>query len=128
MFLEDKPVKKSIVEILTTNEYRTSVFAPKQIGRIVADVIGVNSVCQGKPISRGDGFYERGFVNPKNEKILYLINAEKKVIGVFSNDFNLFDDQDKVNDKNQYVWHGSFEEIVDEFKKANYKLVEGGIK
>jgi len=123
MFRQGEKVNESIVDVLIRNDARTSVWQPKKEGRLIADIIGVNSACQGKPIELANGFYERGFVNPNEESTLYLIDAEKKIIGRFPNNFNLFYDQDKVPDKNEYTWNGTFDEILEEFRKAGYTFM-----
>ncbi len=115
---------KTIVDILTTNEVRTSVWAQIKPGRLISDIIGINSVCQGKPIGIGNGFYERGLVDPEAEDTLYLINAERKVLGMMPNNLNLFYDQDKVWDENRYTWEGTFQDILHEFEKVGYSIEE----
>jgi|SRR3989344_1651181 len=115
---------RTIVDILTTNKARTSVYAPKEDGRIIPDIIALNSVSQGAPLKLWFGFYERGFVNPKNDEVLYLIDAERKIIGIRPNNINLFLDADKADVlKGRFVWDGTIPEIIEQFKKAGYELV-----
>lgn len=128
MFYQDKKVEGSIVNILTRNDAKTSVWAPKKPGRIISDLIGLNSVCQGKPVNLGwHGGYERGFLNPQKEDALYLIDADRKIINCVPNSFNLFYDQDKVMDKNTYIWYRTFEELLEEFKRAGYGVVDRSV-
>jgi len=93
------------------------------IGRLIQDIIGINNVRQGTPIEIGNGFYERGFVDPINPDLLYLIDAERKIIGIRPDNINIFLDADKVNDMNRFVWDGIVPEILEQFKKAGYELV-----
>jgi len=124
----EKVTDRDVVDVLTTNKYRTSVWAPRKEGKIILDIIGLNSVSQGVPIEHvvsGKVYDERGFVNPQDESLLYMIDADEKVIWKMPNKTNLFYDQDKVADNNRFVWDGTFQEFIDEFRKRNYVLQEG---
>ncbi|MGV8152235.1 MAG: hypothetical protein ACP5OG_04070 [Candidatus Nanoarchaeia archaeon] len=123
---QNREVEKSIVEILTNNWVRTSVYLPKQKGMILPQLIGINSVAEGKPINLG--FYkahERGLFNPKQDDRYYLIDEPAKQIITVENKFDLFYDADKVPDNTKYLWNGSFEDILEEFKNAGYKTFNG---
>jgi hypothetical protein len=113
---------KTIVDILTDNEVRTSVWAPKNPERILADIIGVNSVSLEGPVKFDNGWYERGIVDPDDESLIYLIDAERKILGAHKPTFFLFYDQDKVRDENRYEWKGTFQEILDEFEIEGYRV------
>ena len=120
-----EPVERGIVEILTDSKARTSIWQPKQDNRIISEIIGINSVSHGKPTKWGNGIYERGFWNPDKMDELYFIDSENQLITVLPVNKNLFYDQDKVSGNNEYVWHGNFEDILNEFRDGGYEIENG---
>lgn len=123
MFLQNKKVERGIVDLLTQEDMRVSVFLPKEPGRLISELIGINSVNFEGPVKLWNGLYERGLWDPAIKNSLYLIDSENKRIVIVPNDINLFYDQDKVSDRNRYTWHGTFDEILREFEIAGYSLV-----
>ena len=122
MFLQNKKVERGIVDLLTQENMRVSVFLPKEPGRLISELIGINSVNFEGPVKLWNGLYERGLWDPAIKNSLYLVDSENKRIVIVPNDINLFYDQDKVPDRNRYTWHGTFDEILKEFETAGYKL------
>jgi hypothetical protein len=119
---QEEVMDKTIVDVMTDNKVRTSVWAPKSQDKVLADIIGVNSVSYTGPVKMGNGWLERGFVDPDDEILIYLIDAERKILGAHKPTFFLFYDQDKVQDENRYEWRGTFQEILDEFELEGYRL------
>jgi hypothetical protein len=120
----EKLADRSIVDILTSDDSRTSVFAPKKEGKVLQSIIGVNSVSQGAPVRIRGKYDERGFVDPEDSRVIYFIDAKCKKIRACPNEMNLFYDADKVNSENQYVWNGTTQEMLDEFKKSGYEIFD----
>ncbi len=118
---DGEPTAKSIVDILTYDFERASVWT-NVYPPIFRNIMGINGVDENGPIYFYGGYHERGLVNPDDSSKAYLIQAEKKVLGVIPNVVNLFTDQDKVLSENRFLWDGSFEEILDEFRKEGYRL------
>jgi len=120
-------VKEGIVEILTNNDARTSIWTPRRKDVLFPEIIVVNSVCQGKPVKLWEkGLYERGFQDPEKQDTLYLIDNETRIVNCVPNKLSLFYDQDKVRDENRYTWYGTFLEFIEEFRKADYEFVKYG--
>ena len=115
-------LEKNIVDLLTTNEFRTSLLwkeNPSEQG--FPDIIGINSVCNGKPIRWGKNIYERGLENLK-QRTIYFIDAENKSLYISERHTNLFYDADKVDTGHQFVWEGEFQEILNEFLRRGYQI------
>ncbi len=123
LYRPEVEINKSIVDILTTNEFRTSIWWKEYPKQRFPEIIGLNSVCQGKPVRLSENFYERGLEDSKNN-LLYLIFSEKKILYFLKRRFNLFYDLDKVDSRNQFLWEGSFDEIIKEFQKKDYSIKE----
>ncbi len=62
---------ESIVDILTIDEKRTSVWTTQFNGIKNHKPIGINSVTEKGTISFGGDLYERGFINPEG-RIFYI--------------------------------------------------------
>ncbi|MDP3966072.1 MAG: hypothetical protein Q8Q04_00900 [archaeon] len=121
-YLGSKDAGRGIVEVLTDDKERTSVWTTDLKGIREHKVIGINSVSEDGPV-RFCKYFERGFVNPENGDILYLIDGLPKKVHIVLRNFNLFYDLDKAS-ANKFIWTGNFQEIINEFKNYGYSFLK----
>jgi|SRR3989344_287992 len=114
----DRSVDKTVVEILTTNRNRTLLVEQKQGQR---NILGINSISQGRVVHWQHRLPERGFVN-SDRTLIYMIDAQAKTLTSIAYDQTLFLDADKVSSSGEYEWHGTRQRILEEFEKAGYKI------
>ena len=115
--------KVSVVDVLTCNDYRTAVYAPKGPEDLLNPFVGINMTLDGKPVLYHNGHIARAFFEPgKHRDSYYLIFADEKTIKHVRARGDITWDQDKVRDNRRYLWNGTFNEILEEFRKAGYTL------
>src|SRR3989344_6845472 len=114
-YFGSKEAGRGIVEVLTDNKERTSVWTTDLEGMRNHKIIGINSISEDGPVRLYGDYYERGFVNPDNKGTLYLVDEPGKIVYFGRRSLNLFYDLDKAS-ANKFIWIGNFQQIINEFK------------
>ena len=120
--IDNSTVDKTVVEVLTATNARTSIYEENKEGKLIPEIIGINSVSRGEVERCMNGLWQRGFSSPENRSQMYFIDADGKTLIMRQPKEDIFMCSDKVSPKNQYTWHGSFEEFLAEFEKAGYTI------